>query len=135
MSYSGYKSDLTKAWSSGDIISTTKYTTGAQSGGLAPVGNYGRVKLGGLLVQFTTGYNIEDSTITLPVAYDAGSGSDSSGWKDPYIVFAIGWSSGPYQLCVTSKTTSTFGIGGMGNADIYFTWITIGPVPTNYDGS
>jgi hypothetical protein len=132
MSYSGYKSDLTKAWSSGDIISTIKYTSGVQTDGS---GNYGRVILGGLLVQFTTGWKAKDSTITLPVPYSEGSGSDSSGWKEPYIVFATGWSSGPYQLCVTSKTKSTFSIGGMGSTNIFFNWITIGPVPTNYNGT
>jgi len=132
MSYSGYKSDLTKNYSTGDIMSTNIYTTGVSTQPIS--GNFSHVILGGLLIQFGTGYNTKNSTVTLPVAYDAGTGSNTVGWKDPFLLFAIPWSSNT-NLYITTKSTTSFSIAGMGSSNIFYNWITIGPVPTNYNGT
>jgi hypothetical protein len=131
MSFSGYISDLTEEWSSGNIISTTKFTTGVATQALA--GNYGRVILGHLLVQFGTGYNSKNSEVTLPVEYSAGTGNDT-GWREPYLLFAQPWSAN-FDLYIVSKNTNKFSIAGMGSSNIFYNWITIGPIPSNYAGT
>jgi hypothetical protein len=118
-SFSGYKSNFTDSTSTNDIISDVILSTA--TGGGSPQGQYGRIKLGGLLVQFGTGYNVGNGTVTFPVAFPT-----NSNWNQPCIVLAIAYSD---DIClgISSRTTTTFSITGMGSSNIWYNWIAIGP--------
>jgi len=122
-SFSGYRSSFSNQSTTYDIISNTILS--APTGGGSPQGNYGRVRLGGLLLQFGTGYNVGNGTVTFPVSYPAGSGS-STGWYDDCIVFALPFSSNT-SLGISNRTQTGFTIIGMGTSSIWYNWLAIGP--------
>jgi hypothetical protein len=118
-SFSGYKSNFTNSTSTNDIISDVILSTATGAGG--PVGKYGRIKLGGLLVQFGTGYNVGNGTVTFPVAF-----ATNNNWRVECFVLAIAFSS---DIClgIETRTRTTFSLTGMGSSSIWYHWIAIGP--------
>jgi len=132
MSFSGYRSSFTNTISANDIISDVILSAGTSTSG-----NYGHVILGGLLIQFGTGKDTTSSsgtTINLPITYDAGSGSTSTGWYAPYVVLALPWDRS-FSMYIGQRNTSSFSIYISTSTSTSFNWITIGPVPTAYTNS
>jgi hypothetical protein len=116
-SFSGYKSNLSNSTSINDIISDVILSAG--SGG-NPTGQYGYIKLGGLLFQFGTGYNSGNGTVNLPVAFASNSNWDSC-------IFFVTPYSGNQSPYMNGRSRTTITIAGLANSGIWYNWIAIGP--------